>query len=195
MNSVRNDAGLPAPGFPIRKSPDQSLLSGSPKLIAASHVLHRLLAPRHPPCALSSLTTLRRCHQMRFHKIRLPVCNCQRTLRLRRIRHCGLDPRCSTHDRARRASNTHGSGADRDRTDDLRLARAALSHLSYSPAAASDASPSAARTSMVGLGRVELPTSPLSGVRSSQLSYRPGQCAGPSKLDGSACDDRDDRLQ
>src|SRR6266702_3999642 len=28
--------------------------------------------------------------------------------------------------------------------------------------------------SMVGLGRIELPTSPLSGVRSSQLSYRPG---------------------
>src|SRR5258708_28169137 len=27
---------------------------------------------------------------------------------------------------------------------------------------------------MVGLGRIELPTSPLSGVRSSQLSYRPG---------------------
>jgi hypothetical protein len=27
---------------------------------------------------------------------------------------------------------------------------------------------------MVGLGRVELPTSPLSGVRSNQLSYRPG---------------------
>ena len=26
---------------------------------------------------------------------------------------------------------------------------------------------------MVGLGRIELPTSPLSGVRSSQLSYRP----------------------
>jgi hypothetical protein len=26
---------------------------------------------------------------------------------------------------------------------------------------------------MVGLGRFELPTSPLSGVRSNQLSYRP----------------------
>ena len=26
---------------------------------------------------------------------------------------------------------------------------------------------------VVGLGRVELPTSPLSGVRSNQLSYRP----------------------
>jgi hypothetical protein len=42
-------------GCPIRKSPDQSLLSGSPKLIAAYHVLHRLLAPRHPLHALSSL--------------------------------------------------------------------------------------------------------------------------------------------
>ena len=30
---------------------------------------------------------------------------------------------------------------------------------------------------MVGLGRVELPTSPLSGVRSNQLSYRPGGSA------------------
>ena len=28
---------------------------------------------------------------------------------------------------------------------------------------------------MVGLGRVELPTSPLSGVRSNHLSYRPGE--------------------
>jgi hypothetical protein len=30
-------------------------------------------------------------------------------------------------------------------------------------------------TEVVGLGRVELPTSPLSGVRSSHLSYRPGK--------------------
>ena len=30
---------------------------------------------------------------------------------------------------------------------------------------------------LVGLGRVELPTSPLSGARSSQLSYRPS-CPG-----------------
>ena len=33
----------------------------SPKLIAAYHVFHRLLVPRHPPCALISLTnTLRK---------------------------------------------------------------------------------------------------------------------------------------
>ena len=31
---------------------------------------------------------------------------------------------------------------------------------------------------MVGLGRLELPTSPLSGVRSSHLSYRPNSRAG-----------------
>jgi hypothetical protein len=31
---------------------------GSPKLIAAYHVLHRLLAPRHSPYALSSLTIM-----------------------------------------------------------------------------------------------------------------------------------------
>src|SRR5689334_21965503 len=30
--------------------------SGFPELIAAVHVLHRLSSPRHPPCALRSLT-------------------------------------------------------------------------------------------------------------------------------------------
>src|SRR3989442_3811071 len=58
MDSGHDDRALPRPGCPIRRSPDQHLLSGFPELIAASHVLHRLLAPRHSPCALSSLTTL-----------------------------------------------------------------------------------------------------------------------------------------
>ena len=44
-------------GFPIQKSPDQNSLGSSPKLIAAFHVFHRLLVPRHPPHALSSLFT------------------------------------------------------------------------------------------------------------------------------------------
>ena len=43
-------------GFPIRKSSDQSLFVSSPKLIADYYVLHRLLLPRHPPCALNRLT-------------------------------------------------------------------------------------------------------------------------------------------
>ncbi len=43
-------------GFPIRTSPDLSSVANSPGLIAGSYVLHRLLVPRHPPCALSSLS-------------------------------------------------------------------------------------------------------------------------------------------
>jgi hypothetical protein len=44
-------------GFPIRKSSDQSSVGSSPRLIAAPYVLHRLLVPRHPPCALINLAT------------------------------------------------------------------------------------------------------------------------------------------
>src|SRR3954454_13446525 len=43
-------------GSPIRKSSDQRSVDSSPRLIAASYVLHRLLVPRHPPCALNNLT-------------------------------------------------------------------------------------------------------------------------------------------
>ncbi len=41
----------------IRESRDQRSFVSSPRLIADFHALHRLLTPRHPPCALSSLTT------------------------------------------------------------------------------------------------------------------------------------------
>src|SRR5690349_7526875 len=43
-------------GFPIRTPWDHSLVDSSPRPIAASHVLHRLLVPRHPPFALNNLT-------------------------------------------------------------------------------------------------------------------------------------------
>ena len=56
MRSGRGDGHLRPPGSPIRKSSDHSLVADSPRLIAGSNVLHRLLMPRHPPCALSSLT-------------------------------------------------------------------------------------------------------------------------------------------
>lgn len=57
-------------------------------------------------------------------------------------------------------------GAREDRTPDLLRARQALSQLSYGP------------WCLVGLGGFEPPTSPLSGVRSDQLSYRPVFVAG-----------------
>src|SRR2546423_7019769 len=53
--SDASTSALPLVGFPIRKSRDQRSVSTSSGLIAAAHVLHRLLAPRHPPCALSLL--------------------------------------------------------------------------------------------------------------------------------------------
>src|SRR3989440_6181089 len=53
--SDASTSALPLVGFPIRKSRDQRSVSTSSGLIAAAHVLLRLLAPRHPPCALSLL--------------------------------------------------------------------------------------------------------------------------------------------
>ena len=43
-------------GFPHSEIPGSMLMCSSPRLIAACHVLHRLLMPRHSPCALISLT-------------------------------------------------------------------------------------------------------------------------------------------
>ena len=48
-----HDSGIR--GFPIRRSMDHSSFTSSPWLIAGYNVLHRLLVPRHPPIALSSL--------------------------------------------------------------------------------------------------------------------------------------------
>src|ERR1043166_1302397 len=59
MYSACGSAGLLALGFPIRESADHRLFSASPRLIAAVHALHRLLVPRHPPCALTILTVIR----------------------------------------------------------------------------------------------------------------------------------------
>jgi hypothetical protein len=57
MCSGRSDTPLRVPSFLIRKSTDRSLVGSSPWLIAASRVLLRLQAPRHPPLALCSLKT------------------------------------------------------------------------------------------------------------------------------------------
>ena len=43
-------------GLPHSEIPGSKPVCGSPRLIAACHVLHRFSAPRHPPSTLSSLT-------------------------------------------------------------------------------------------------------------------------------------------
>src|SRR6266699_2599549 len=55
MHSAQGDWPSRQPGSPIRTPPDQRSVDSSPGPIAASHVLHRLLVPRHPPCALDHL--------------------------------------------------------------------------------------------------------------------------------------------
>ena len=55
MYSVTGDTTSLVPGFPIRTSSDPRSVDSSPRHNAASHVLHRLPVPRHPPCALKHL--------------------------------------------------------------------------------------------------------------------------------------------
>ena len=45
-------------GFPHSDTCGSKDVCSSPQLFAAYHVFHRLLVPRHPPCALISLTLL-----------------------------------------------------------------------------------------------------------------------------------------
>ena len=82
MDSAEDVATLPATGFPIQKSPDQSLFSSSPKLIAAFHVFHRLLTPRHPPFALNSLATkyLTQILRTHFFKFDIQIVKEQKTI-------------------------------------------------------------------------------------------------------------------
>src|SRR3954463_3599569 len=78
-------------GSPIRTSSDQRSVDSSPRLIAASYVLHRLLVPRHPPCALNNLAT------HKHHTTapgRTPPCGPTRTL-LIRVKRCSR-PLCSS---------------------------------------------------------------------------------------------------
>ena len=172
------------------------------RLIAACYVLHRLCAPRHPPDALA-LTLDRSafvpCPEKRpgsrtirrlsfrgdpflewYYAIRLSVLwinrLCVRLTPPSHVKdfgsgHCPK-PNCVSVEKSEslRAWACHPSceaakdgGADRDRTDDLKLAKLPLSQLSYGPG----------NRQVVGPGRVERPTSRLSGVRSNHLSYEP----------------------
>ena len=77
----------------------------------------------------------------------------------------------------REARRAKRGGARRDRTDDLMLAKHALSQLSYGPVPEDECFKLDKRhmrsIKVVGLGRLELPTSRLSSARSNQLSYKP----------------------
>ena len=58
---------IPCGGFPHSEISGSKLICSSPKLIAAYHVLHRLLMPRHSPCALFSLTNKAFCFTSSYY--------------------------------------------------------------------------------------------------------------------------------
>src|SRR5262245_55930714 len=80
--------GISQRGFPHSEIPGSKLVCSSPGLIAAYRVLHRLLAPRHSPYALSSLTIrnsnsrrdVRARHRSTWHQAPLRAVSC--TLRV-----------------------------------------------------------------------------------------------------------------
>src|SRR5678816_4431056 len=78
MYSFQGGQGMSPAGFPHSEICGSRAICASPQLIAAYHVLHRLLTPRHPPCALSSLTEHSRCSMARL--TRQLVFSCQRSL-------------------------------------------------------------------------------------------------------------------
>jgi hypothetical protein len=152
MYSPQADGHSPA-GFPHSDISGSAPVSGSPELFAAVHVLHRLWLPRHPPYALRSLTlSLRHASRSRagfdsrksspdttLQSFRYPWTI---TIYKRCISHLNrysiVNEQWQTYCRISgdQKSPRELSGADRDRTDDLRLAKPALSQLSYSPVVA-----------------------------------------------------------
>ena len=146
----REYPGITLDGFPHSEISGSTPVCGSPKLIAAYHVLHRLLAPRHPPYALSSLTiTLklatrrgrghgRGCRgNCRRPRPSMPRTSAKRqrpesTASLRKTTVCGVfSCQIPYHRSGRRPTPpTEAGGEYRARTGDLLVANQALSQLS-----------------------------------------------------------------
>src|SRR3990172_2113891 len=143
-------------GFPHSEIRGSKVVRTSPRLIAAYHVLHRLLPPRHPSNALKSLDCshyqcplgsgiidekkTRSCEinpiAARFVLLasRRPRVEPQAYPFFTMVR--SIDERLSVREKrvlASLRSEKHVGGARRDRTDDLKLAKLALSQLSYGP--------------------------------------------------------------
>ena len=97
-------------GLPHSEIPGSRPARGSPGLIAACHVLHRLSAPRHPPDALLSLAPPRR------RRRRLPGTGARET-------HC--DPRANTTTTTERSRELTSKQSSRHaRARDAALSRA-----------------------------------------------------------------------
>ena len=112
MHSSAGNTTQPVLGSPIRTSSDQRFVDNSPRHNAASHVLHRLSMPRHPPYALNNqtiiqhtqthTTTGRRMLRYTKHKNSLANLQNKKSFTTPHPRHtqtcaqrCGKEERCS----------------------------------------------------------------------------------------------------
>ena len=143
-------------GFPHSDIHGSILACSSPWLFAAYRVLRRLLAPRHPPYALSSLTFSTK-FTLSCFLVSLLFQNCfLRGIFTLFLLYTFQGSKCG--------------GDEENRTPDPLLARQVLSQLSYAPIFSCCC---LLKYFLVGLSGLEPLTSRLSGVRSNQLSYRP----------------------
>ena len=150
-------------GFPHSEISGSTDICSSPKLIAACHVLLRLLMPRHSPCALISLTIFlvlrknyagHRSFQFLARIVVLPIipqkicllrlpakhpllpCLLSHHFSIVQFSRCRLRSKTgSKHLNTFKCFDPFSGGDNRNRTDDLLRAKQALSHLSYTPVA------------------------------------------------------------
>ena len=130
----------PKVGFPHSEIYGSKPARSSPYLIAACHVLHRLSVPRHPRNALKTLDRIRRknpallptnfllAKKLVYSEkpdFTMSKSRCQQMLAGKSLQRSNQQGRIFPE-------RTIG-GANRDRTDDLKLAKLALSQLSYGP--------------------------------------------------------------
>ena len=143
-------------GFPHSDISGSMDICSSPKLFAAYHVFHRLLVPRHPPCALSSITNrsekrvvLSSTHTsvyalvisglfflFVFSKLLFSVLAAFTAITsdvLSLFFYLRIDLSCMQFSKYIIQSSFRLNGDNEIRTRDLLLARQALSQLSYTP--------------------------------------------------------------
>ena len=186
---MRGVPASPRTGCPIRKSLDHQLPALPQSVSPRGRVLHRPLAPRHPPCAHHRRVWSHACDPAKGEPL---ACLCLHSARgpaIRRTHACrgrqhpaggaswcarrrpyGQSP-CARAPRGATPlvlSRYRASGAAGSRTPGLRRAKAALSQLSYGP---QPRRPD--RSTVVGAPGLEPGTSALSGPRSNHLSYAP----------------------
>ena len=166
-------------GFPHSEISGSTVICTSPKLFAACHVLHRLLMPRHSPCALLRLTLLSCCTgRSRSGSQAFELC------RLRVLRNCLCYPfekfhksflfpsvACSSY--LVTLFSFQGAFPASFETRSKHLIFKCLHPTSKFPVMKFPWPTFFLRKKVVGPSGLEPPTSRLSVVRSSQLSYGP----------------------